>query len=100
MMSEVPNATVILTNPTHIAVALQFDMQSMGAPVVVAKGTDMVAERIKQIDREHAIPVLENKPLARALHQSVDIGGEIPVALYEAVADVIAYVYRIRSRTA
>jgi flagellar biosynthetic protein FlhB len=100
MMSEIPNATVVLTNPTHIAVALQFDMQSMGAPIVVAKGTDVVAERIKQIAREHAIPVLENKPLARALHQSVDVGGEIPVALYEAVADVIAYVYRIRSRTA
>jgi flagellar biosynthetic protein FlhB len=100
MMAEVPSATVVLTNPTHIAVALQFDMQSMGAPVVVAKGTDVVAERIKQIAREHAIPVLENKPLARALHQSVEVGGEIPVALYEAVADVIAYVYRIRSRTA
>jgi flagellar biosynthetic protein FlhB len=100
MMAEVPSATVVLTNPTHLAIAIRFDMRAMTAPLVVAKGAGTVAERIKVIAREHGILVMENKPLARALYESVEVGTEIPVALYEAVADVIAYVYRIRMRTA
>lgn len=95
MMSAVPSATVVLTNPTHLAVAIRFE-SSMAAPVVVAKGSGHVAERIKEIARRHGIVVMENKPLARALHQGTQVGAEIPVALYEAVADVIAYVYRLR----
>lgn len=98
MMNDVPSATVVLTNPTHLAVAIRFDMRETPAPVVVAKGSDQVAERIKDIARQHAVPVMENKPLARALYQVVDVGTEIPMSLYEAVADVIAYVYRLRTR--
>lgn len=98
MMQDLPSATVVVTNPTHIAVAIKFDLMTMSAPVVVAKGSGKVAEKIKERARLHAIPVLENKPLARALFKMADVGGEIPVGLYEAVADVIAYVYRLRTR--
>ncbi|MDI3340334.1 MAG: flagellar biosynthesis protein FlhB [Sphaerobacter sp.] len=100
MMHAVPQATVVVTNPTHLAVAIRYDLRTMPAPVVVAKGSGAVAERIKAIAREHAIPVVENKPLAQALYRSVEVGMEIPLALYEAVADVIAYVYRLRMRPA
>jgi flagellar biosynthetic protein FlhB len=98
MMSAVPTATVVVTNPTHLAVAIRYDLRVMPAPIVVAKGSGEVAEKIKALAREHAIPVMENKPLARALYQVADVGAEIPLALYEAVADVIAYVYRLRMR--
>nr|PZN67407.1 MAG: flagellar biosynthesis protein FlhB [Sphaerobacter thermophilus] len=100
MMHAVPKATVVVTNPTHLAVAIRYEMRTMPAPVVVAKGSGLTAERIKQIAREHAVPVVENKPLAQALYRMADVGAEIPVALYEAVADVIAYVYRLRTRPA
>lgn len=96
MMAQVPKATVVVTNPTHLAVALQYDAATMRAPVVVAKGAGAVAERITAIARQHAIPVLRNQPLARALYRTVEVGQEIPVTLYEAVADIIAYVYRLR----
>lgn len=97
MMSEVPKADVIVTNPTHLAVALKYK-KGMIAPIVVAKGQDRVAERIKQIARENRIIIVENKPVARALYEAVDVGGAVPAELYQAVAEIIAYVYRIKHR--
>lgn len=96
MMADVPRATVVVTNPTHLAVALRYEPRSMRAPVVVAKGAGAVAERITAIARQHTIPVLRNQPLAQALYRNVEVGQEIPVSLYEAVADIIAYVFRLR----
>lgn len=98
MMAEVPNATVVVTNPTHLAVAIRYEAEGMAAPVVVAKGSGMMAERIKEVARKHAVPVIENKPVAQALFKTAVVGKEIPIALYEMVADVIAYVYRLRGR--
>ena len=97
MMKEVPKADVIITNPTHLAVALQYK-KGMIAPMVIAKGQDLVAERIKQIAREHRIIIVENKPVARALYEAVDVGGTVPADLYQAVAEILAYVYRIKHR--
>jgi flagellar biosynthetic protein FlhB len=96
MMQDVPKADVVVTNPTHLAVALAYRAGEMGAPRVVAKGADAVAQRIKEIAREHDVPVLENKPLARALYASVEIGTEIPIELFQAVAEVLAYIYALR----
>lgn len=96
MMSEVPKADVVVTNPIHLAVALQYDTETMDAPVVVAKGQRLIAERIKEIAREHDIPVVENRPLARALFKACDVGMQIPVSLFRAVAEVLAYVYRLK----
>ena len=97
MMQEVPKADVIVTNPTHYAVALQYH-KGMVAPVVVAKGQDLVAQRIKGIAKENHVPIVENKPLARALFSSVEIGDAVPTELYQAVAEVLAYVYRLKHR--
>jgi flagellar biosynthetic protein FlhB len=97
MMQRVPTADVVVTNPTHFAVALEYRPESMGAPVVVAKGQDLVAERIKTIATEHGVPIVENPPVARALFRSVEIGGVIPPALYQAVAEVLAFIYRLRN---
>jgi flagellar biosynthetic protein FlhB len=99
MMAQVPKATVVVTNPTHLAIALRYDPATMRAPVVVAKGAGAVAERITALARRHTIPVLRNQPLAQALYRTVEVGQEVPVTLYEAVADVIAYVYRLRRAT-
>ena len=99
MMSEVPKADVIVTNPTHLAVALKYS-KGMVAPLVVAKGQDIVAERIKQIARENHVMIVENKPVARALYQAVEVGGVVPAELYQAVAEILAYVYRIKHRRA
>lgn len=98
MMQEVPKATVVVTNPTHYAVALRYeqDEDKGRAPRVVAKGVDHVAQRIKEVAREAEVPLYEDVPLARALHAGVEIGGEIPETYYQAVATVLAYVYRIR----
>lgn len=96
MMEKVPEATVVVTNPTHLAVALKFDAKKMTAPLVVAKGADFIAERIKELAREHAIPMVENKPLARTLYKTVDVGHTIPGELYRAVAEILAYVYRLK----
>jgi flagellar biosynthetic protein FlhB len=96
MMSEIPKADVVVTNPTHIAVALKYDSSEMPAPMVLAKGQRLIAERIKEIAREHHIPIVENKPLARSLFKMVDIGGYIPLELYRAVAEILAYIYRIK----
>ncbi len=95
MMADVPTADVVITNPTHFAVALKY-MPGDPAPKVVAKGADHVARRIKEIARENRVPVIENKPLARALHKVVEIGHYIPDELYKAVAEILAYVYRLK----
>ncbi|ATX78597.1 flagellar biosynthetic protein FlhB [Mariprofundus aestuarium] len=97
MMSDVPKADVIITNPTHIAIALSYPLGSAGAPKVLAKGRGKVAEKIREIARENEIPIRENKPLARSLFKSVKIGDEIPEHLYEAVAVIIAEIYRIKA---
>jgi len=97
MMAEVPKADVIVTNPTHYAVALRYEEAGAGAPVVIAKGTGLVALRIRELAAEHKIPSLEAPPLARALHQHVEIGQEIPAALYAAVAEVLAWVFQLRA---
>ncbi|MGD9279665.1 MAG: flagellar biosynthesis protein FlhB [Desulfobacterales bacterium] len=96
MMEAVPEADVVITNPIHLAVALQFDATKMIAPAVVAKGAGHLAERIKDIARNHQVPVVEDKPLAQALHKMVEIGEYIPVELYRTVAEVLAYVYRLK----
>jgi flagellar biosynthesis protein FlhB len=98
MMQDVPKADVIVTNPTHIAVALKYDGEKMAAPRVVAKGADLVAQRIKEVARKNGIPLVENVPLARALHKSVKVGGSVPRSLYQAVAEVLAYVYRLKGK--
>jgi flagellar biosynthetic protein FlhB len=98
MMKRVPEADVVITNPTHLAVALRYDRAKSAAPVVVAKGARKVAERIKKIAQEHGIPIIENKPLAQVLFKTVDIGMEIPMDLYKAVAEVLAYVYRLKKK--
>jgi flagellar biosynthetic protein FlhB len=98
MMDKIPKADVIVTNPTHIAVALQYDRVNMAAPVMVAKGADFVAEKIKEIARLHNIPIVENKPLARTLFKTLKIGMPIPKNLYNAVAEILAYVYKIKGR--
>ena len=97
MMQEVPKADVIVTNPTHFAVALEYH-KGMTAPVVLAKGQDLVAQRIKEIAREAGVAIVENKPLARALFASTEIGDAVPQELYQAVAEVLAYVYRLKHR--
>lgn len=97
MLAEVPNASVVVTNPTHLAVALKYDSEEMDAPVVVAKGARLIAEKIKETAREHNVPVIENKPLARTLFKSVEIGDVIPAELYKAVAELLAYVYQMEN---
>ncbi len=94
MMQEVPKADVVITNPTHIAVALVYDQDSSEAPMVVAKGAGLMAEKIKKIAREHGVPVVENKALARLLFKTVELNQMIPETLYQAVAEVLAYIYK------
>ncbi len=97
MMADVPNADVIITNPTHYAVALSYKMDSMEAPKVLAKGVGFLAQKIKELAQEHDIPHVENKPLARALYKSVEIGEYIPAHLYKAVAEILAYIYKAKT---
>jgi flagellar biosynthetic protein FlhB len=99
MMENVPKANVVLINPTHLAVALQYDRNKMGAPRVVAKGAMLIAERIVEIARSNGIPVIQNIPLARALYAGVKIDQEIPAALYQAVAEVLAFVFSLKQRS-
>ncbi|MBT9590881.1 MAG: flagellar type III secretion system protein FlhB [Thiobacillus sp.] len=96
MMSEIPTADVVITNPTHFAVALKYSEGKMGAPRVVAKGADEVASRIRALASEHKVPLLEAPPLARALFRHTELGDEIPATLYAAVAEVLAYVFQLR----
>jgi flagellar biosynthetic protein FlhB len=95
MMSEVPKADVVVTNPTHFAVALKYESGTMGAPTVVAKGMNLIAERIRELAGENRVPILEAPALARALHRHADVGDQIPATLYAAVAEVMAYVYQL-----
>jgi flagellar biosynthetic protein FlhB len=96
MMAAVPNASVIITNPTHYSVALSYD-RGMSAPVCVAKGADNIALKIREIARKHDIPIVENVPLARALYATVDVDEEIPVEHYHAVAEIIGYVMGLKN---
>jgi len=99
MMAAVPRATVVVTNPTHFAIALEWDEVKMEAPVVIAKGADLLAKRIRDIATEHRIPIMENPPLARTLYDRVELDQAIPSNLYAAVAQVIAFVYRLKRKT-
>lgn len=98
MMAQVPRADVIITNPTHYAVALQYDAVKMAAPVVLAKGINIIAERIREVAEENHIPLVSNPPLARALHDTVEVDQPIPTQHYRAVAEIISYVYKLRKR--
>lgn len=97
MMAEVPKADVIITNPEHYSVAIKYDQSNMAAPVVIAKGVDIIAMQIRTIAREHEVPILQAPPLARALHHTTEIDEEIPAALYLAVAQVLAYIFKLRT---
>lgn len=98
MMQSVPTADVVITNPTHFAVALKYDADSGRAPIVVAKGEDFLAKRIKEIAKENKVEIVENKPLARMLYHNVELGEEIPPELYQAVAEVLAFVYGLKNK--
>ena len=98
MMAAVPEADVVITNPTHIAVAIKYEAGKMDAPVVLAKGQELVAEKIREIAREHDVPLVENPPVARLLHAKVEVGQSIPDELFKAVAEILAYVYSLKGR--
>ncbi len=98
MLADVKKADVVVTNPDHLAVAIRYDQDKMDAPIVVAKGAGYLAQRIKELAREHGVVVIENKFVARTLYKLVDIGREIPSDLYRAVAEILAYVYRLRGK--
>jgi flagellar biosynthetic protein FlhB len=95
MMKEVATATAVVVNPTHFAVAIRYQMESMAAPRVVAKGKNYLAQRIRQRAVENQVPIVENPPLAQALYKSVDIGQDIPPHLYRAVAEILAYIFKL-----
>jgi flagellar biosynthetic protein FlhB len=99
MMAAVPKATVVVTNPTHYAVALLWDELTMNAPVLVAKGADLIALHIRSLAKEHDVPVLENPALARTLYAKVELDSPVPPDLYAAVAQVIAFVYKLKRKT-
>ncbi|GAB6176384.1 flagellar biosynthesis protein FlhB [Desulfobaculum senezii] len=98
MLQQVPEADVVITNPTHIAIALKYDAMEAPAPLVLAKGVDHMAEKIKEVARENNIPIRENKPLARALYKSVEVGDVIPEEMYQAVASILAQIFKNRPR--
>jgi len=98
MLSDVKKADVVITNPTHLAIALLYDSSIKPAPIVVAKGQDYLAQKIKEIAQEYDIPIVENKPLAQILYKSVEIGDVIPEDLYQAVAEILAFVYSLKER--
>jgi flagellar biosynthetic protein FlhB len=100
MMAEVPKADVVITNPIYLAIAIRYDSATMSAPTVVAKGESYIAERIVQMAKEYGVPVVENKPLAEALYKAVEIGEEIKREFYEAVAEILSFVYRLKRRAA
>ncbi|KIL97308.1 Flagellar biosynthesis protein FlhB [Paramagnetospirillum magnetotacticum MS-1] len=100
MMAAVPKASVVVTNPTHYAVALQYDQDSMGAPVLVAKGVDLIAKRIRDLATENEVPIVENPPLARALYATVELDEEIPPEHYKTVAEIIGYVMKLKGELA
>jgi flagellar biosynthetic protein FlhB len=98
MMANVPKADVVITNPTHLAVAIRYDPEKMYAPTVVAKGAGFVAESIREIAAAHGVPVIENKPVAQLLYKTIDVDQAIPEDLYRAVAEILAYVYGLKER--
>lgn len=98
MMQSLPQADVVITNPTHYAVAIKYDQEEAPAPVVIAKGEDYLAQKIKEVARENNVEIVENKPLARMLYANVDIGAQIPPELYQAVAEVLAFVYHAKGK--
>ena len=98
MMQDVPKADVVITNPTHYAVAIRYDAETGSAPVVLAKGADLVAQKIKEIARENHVEIVENKPLARMLYANVEIGQEVPPELYQSIAEVLAMVYKMQGK--
>lgn len=95
MIKDIPKATAVIVNPTHYSVAIRYEMESMAAPLVLAKGKNYLALRIRQIALEHQVPIVENQPLAQALYKSTEVGAEIPPHLYRAVAEVLAYIFKI-----
>jgi flagellar biosynthesis protein FlhB len=97
MMAAVPKADVVITNPQHLAIALQYDRSRMAAPTVVAKGAGFIAQRIREVARAHGVEMVENRPLAQALYKGVDVGGQIPANLYRAVAEILAHVFRSKN---
>jgi flagellar biosynthetic protein FlhB len=96
--SAVPKADVVVTNPTHLAIAIEYDSETMTAPKVTAKGADYMAQRIRELAIEHGIPIVERKPLARALYKEVEVGQEIPAQFYKAIAEILAYVYELSGK--
>ena len=98
MMQDVPDATVVITNPTHLAIAIKYEQGGDGAPIVVAMGADNVAVKIKEIASENDIPIIENKPLARLIYKELEIGSEIPADMYQAVAEILALVYKLKKK--
>ena len=99
MLKDVARATVVVTNPTEYAVALEYRVEEMPAPVVVAKGMRLLAQRIKREANWHGIPIIENPPLAQALYRTVEVGQAIPAKLYAAVAEILAFIYRLQGWT-
>jgi len=95
MMKDISKATAVIVNPTHYAVAIRYEMESMAAPLVLAKGRNYLARRIREIAMDHQIPIIENEPLAQALYKSAEVGQEIPAHLYRAVAEVLAYIFKL-----
>jgi flagellar biosynthetic protein FlhB len=98
MLQEIPKASVVLVNPSHIAVALRYDAKTMESPVVVAKGADYLAEKIREIARAYGVPIVRKPELARTIYSTVELGNAIPQNLYMAVAEVLAMIYRLRHR--
>ena len=98
MMAAVPEADVVITNPTHFAVALKYDPERMSAPILVAKGADLIAQKIREVAKEHKVPIVENPPLARTLFDGVDLDQEVPAEHYKAVAEIIGYVMRLKGK--
>ncbi len=97
--NSVPKADVVVTNPTELAVALQYDSKTMAAPIVVAKGAGLIAQRIRRLALENGVPIVEKKPLAQALYRDVDLNHPVPNELYAAVAEVLAYVYQLKGKS-
>ena len=97
-MQNVPTADVVITNPTHYAVAIRYDANEGSAPIVLAKGADFLAQKIKEIAKENNVEIVENKPLARMLYANVEVGQEVPPELYQSVAEVLALVYKMQGR--
>jgi flagellar biosynthetic protein FlhB len=100
MLADLPKADVVITNPTHLAVAVQYDGLNMDAPMVIAKGARLMAERIKKAAKENGIPIMENKPLARALFAQCPVGSAVPSSLFAAVAELLAYIYQVQGTLA